>query len=62
MNIELNYNGKVSDSGVLTIINRKGFEREISVFNGKDVELIIRQKNNNAPTDRTDIFTGLPFR
>ena len=59
MNIELNYNGKVSDSGVLSIINRKGLEREISVFKGKEVELIIRQKKQQRSNGQNRYFHGV---
>ena len=40
---EIQYNGKV-ESGKLTIANRKGFDSDLPLFEGKDVEIIVRKK------------------
>lgn len=59
MNIELCYNAKVNDNGILTIQNRKGFDKEVAIFKGKDVEVIVKRKRSQRSNGQNRYFHGV---
>lgn len=59
MNIELNYNGTVNENGILMITNRKNFDKEVSIFKGKPVEIIVKRKKSQRSHPQNRYFHGV---
>ena len=58
MQVKLNYTGKVTD-GILRITNRKGFEKDIQHFEGKEVSIVIEKKKSKRSHPQNRYFHGV---
>jgi len=59
MEVQLIYNGTVNDSGILMITNRKAFDKEVSIFKGKPVEVIVKRKKSQRSSPQNRYFHGV---
>lgn len=59
MNVELIYNAKVSPEGIMTIQNRSAFNKELELFAGKEVEVIVKRKRSKRSNPQNRYFHGV---
>jgi hypothetical protein len=55
--IKLNYHGHVKD-GLLKFAGRKQFDKDILIFEGKDVEIIIQKKRKQRSEQQSRYYWG----
>ncbi len=53
----LNYTGRVN-AGVLKVINRKQFDKDLLIFEGKEVELIVKKKKKVRSLSQNAYYHG----
>lgn len=59
MNVELIYNAKVSTDGIMTIQNRTAFNKELELFAGKEVEIVVKRKRSRRSNPQNRYFHGV---
>ena len=54
--IEMLYFGSVDESGIMKIRDRKGFDKYVSLFRGKDVEILVRRKKSRRSVEQNALW------